>query len=242
MGTAERYCAICGSSLEISGLRTGSNSEHAKRIRKAIIDFGRRRRAGQTSGQYQHHEDESDVPEDEDSYSCEHSYDPAVMACRDTTLPNHDRFIGHVRLVMYDPNIKEPSKYFISGPAQVDDFGWGTVDGGHPERPDEEFENVMYMEYEDDQTKAFPCHGLCLQIAAKVILGVPDSRLLDPKVLYRVMCDDLHDGVDGESAILNLDYGDITTGEQYWECEAGEEVSGWLCNHLAARVLKCIWE
>jgi hypothetical protein len=227
MGTADRYCAICGASLGIVPLQTGSNSDRAKRIRKEIIEHGLRRRAGQTSKQYHHgdSESEAEIPEIDHSFTIEHRYDPEVMACRDVTLPNHDRFIGYVRLVMHDPNIKKSSQYFISGQAEVDDFGWGTVNGGHPERPDEEFENVMYMEYEEDQTKAFPCHGLCLQIAAKAILGTPDSRLLDPEALYRVMCDDLHDGVEGEDSTLQLDYGDITTGEQYWECEAGEEVS-----------------
>lgn len=226
---ADSYCAICGASLGITALQTGLNTDRAKRIRKEKIDFGLRKRADQTDGQYYHEDSDSDVP-DMETYYIEHRYDPDVMACRDTTLPNYDRFIEHVRLVMYDPNIKTSSQYFISGQAEVDDFGWGTMKGGgHPDRPDEQFENVMYMEYEDDQTKSFPCHGLCLQIAAKAILGKPDSRLLDPEVLYRVMCDEFH---DGNFSSLELDYGDITTGEQFWESEAGEEVSGTSLQHF----------
>lgn len=226
---ADSYCAICGASLGITALQTGSNTDRAKRIRKEKIDFGLRKRAEQTEEHHYHEDSDSDVPEME-TYYIEHNYDPDVMACRDATLPNYDSFIDHVRLVMYDPNIKTSSQYFISGEAEVDDFGWGTMKGGgHPDRPDEQFENVMYMEYEDDQTKSFPCHGLCLQIAAKAILGKPDSRLLDPEVLYRVMCDDFH---DGNFSSLELDYGDITTGEQYWESEPGEEVSGTSFQHF----------
>lgn len=203
----------------------GSDSDRAKRIRKEKIDFGLRKRAGRTEGQDYHHDDsDPDVPEME-TYYIEHQYDLDVMACRDATLPNHDRFIDHVRLVMYDPKIKGSSEYFISGQAEADDFGWATVKGGHPDRPNETFENVIYTEWEEDQTKAFPCHGLCLQILAKVILGKPDSKLLHPEVLYRIMCDDFHEGPEGSDPILNLDYGDITTGEQYWACEPGEEAS-----------------
>ena len=218
---ADSYCAICGASLGITDLQIGSNSDRAKRIRREKIGFGIRQRADQTEASYYHEDSDSEIPEME-TYYIEHQYDPDVMACRDATLPNYDRFIHHVRLVVYDPNIKTSSPYFISGQAEVDDFGWGTVEGGHPDRPDEQFENVLYSEWEAGQTRSFPCHGLCLQLLAKVITGKPDSRLLDPEVLYRAMRDDF----DAGPYNLNLDYGDISTGEQYWECEAGEEVSG----------------
>ena len=224
---ADSYCAICGGALGDPDLEPGSNSDRAKRKRKEIIEHGLRVRAGQTSGQFPYEKSDEDLPRLEHNYYIEHRYDPEVIACRDGTLPNYDSFLGHVRLVIYDPSIQGSSQYFISGQAEVDDFGWGTVNGGgHPDRPNEQFENVMYTVYEDDQTKSFPCHGLCLQIAAKAILGNPDSNLLNPEVLYRVMCDDLHGGVDGEDRCLwELGYGDITTGDQYWQCEAGEEVS-----------------
>ncbi|GAB7334682.1 hypothetical protein MBLNU13_g06628t2 [Cladosporium sp. NU13] len=192
---ADSYCAICGASLGITSLQIGSNSERAKRIRKEKIGFGIRKRADQTEASYYHEDSDSEIPEME-IYYIEHQYDPEVMACRDATLPNYDHFIEHMRLVI-----------------------WGTVDGGHPDRPDEQFKNVVHSEWEAGQTRSFPCHELCLQIAAKVILGKPDSRILDPEVLYRVM----HDDLNGGPYNLNLYYGDISTGEQYWECEAGEE-------------------
>jgi hypothetical protein len=242
MGTADYYCAICGISMGTTQVEIGSGSERAKRIRRKIIDAGLRE-GGSRDGRYRRtwwevHErpvgqakddtddypdNESDLPDSEHAYSIEHSYDPGVMESRDSTLPNYDCWFKHVRLVMYDPDIsKAPSKYFISGIAQPDDFGWGTVDGGHPDRPDEQFENVLYSEWEpEEQTKSFPCHGLCLQIAAKAIMGSPDTRLFNPEALYNTMCD-LH---DEDERSLNLDYGDISGQEQYWDCKAGEEVS-----------------
>lgn len=221
MGGSDRYCAICGTSIGISRMDIGSSSERAKRIRKEIIELGVRGRDGHR-GEDNYSDSESDLSDShEQRFDIERGYDPEVMENRDTTLPNYDRFHDHVRLVVCDPAIKSSSKCFISGEAHPDSFGWGTVNGGHPERPDEEFENVMYMEYEPDQTKAFPCHGLCLQIAAKVILNNPSSRLLNPDVLYKSMCD-VH---EGGAAALNLNYGDFEGASQFWDCYVGEEVS-----------------
>jgi hypothetical protein len=242
MGTSEQYCAICGASIGITPLQTGSESERAKRIRARIIDAGLRE-GGSRDGRYHriwwevhqrpvgqakddtddYPDNESGLPDSEHAFTIENSYDPAVMESRDSTLSNYERFIDHVRLVMYDPDNKKAPKYWISNSAQPDDFGWGTVCGGHPERPDEEFENVMYTEWEpDEQTKAFPSHGLCLQIAAKMIMGKSDTRLFNPEALYKTMCD-LHD--DDYDKCLNLDYGDISGQEQFWDCKVGEEVS-----------------
>ena len=224
MGGFESFCAICGASLGTCELSVGPSSESAQRIRKALI----REQAGQTEG-----DDDSDwdFVEEEEYYDVEGSYDPEIMARRDVTLPNHDRFIDHVRLVMYDPNIKESSQYFISGEAHPHIYGFAEVYGGHPVRPDEDFSNIMYFSHSEDQTKAFPCHGLCLQLAAKVILSNSDSKLLNPEVLYRAMCDDFHGGQEGDDNCLSLNHGDIEGADQYWECVPGYEVSGIFPRH-----------
>lgn len=228
---SDRYCALCGVSIDIVPLEIGSGSERAKRIRKELIEAGLRELAGghDESAERRQSMSDSDLDTEEDRYFIAHRYDPEVMQSRDTDLPNYDRFIRHVRLVIHDPQIKTGSKYFISGSAEVDDFGWGTIQGGHPERlPDEQFEFAMYVVYEDDQTKAFPCHGLCLQILAKIVLGTPDSKLLNPEVLYKAMCD-VH---DGNNYSLDLDYGYAAgNNEQFWECKPGEEVSGKCLQH-----------
>lgn len=228
MGGWEAFCGICGTSLETCGLdvgpTSGPNCESAKRVRKALINEGLRRRAGLPEQDH----DSDEYPEDEEGYyDAERTYDPEIMAYRDVSLLNYDRFLGHVRMVIYDPQIKESSQYFISDEADPHTLGFAEVYGGHPERPNDHYSNVMYSTGDQtNQTKAFPCHGLCLQLAAKAILGVPNTRLLDPEVLYRVMCDDFHDGPDGRNHFLSLDHGDIEGAEQYWECIPGYEVSG----------------
>jgi hypothetical protein len=217
---SDRVCAICGAAIGIAELEVGSSSERAKRFRKDMIEVGLREHDSYDKREKRVWKEVIEVGiHERECY--DHGYDPEVMESRDATLPNHARFIDHVRLVICDPDIKSGSKCFISGPAKADSFGWGTMDGGHPERPNEEFENVMYITFEDDQTKAFPCHGLCLQIAAKVILGSPDSKLLNPEVLYGAMCD-VH---EEDEPCLNLNYGDVHVLDQYWDCKVGEEVS-----------------
>lgn len=235
MGGSEQFCGICGTSLETCeldiGPTTGPNCESAKRVRKALINEGLCKRAGQPEPDY----DSDEYPEDEEGYyGAEKTYDPEIMAFRDVTLANYDRFLGHVRLVMHDPMIKESSQYFISDEADPGIYGSAEVSGGHPERPNERYSNIMYSTYGDDgnQTKAFPCHGLCLQLAAKAILGNPDSKLLDPETLYRVMCDDFHGGVNGNCEFLSLHHGDIRGVEQYWECIPGYEASSRNLNYI----------
>jgi hypothetical protein len=150
---ADLYCAICGAALGNPDLSPGSNSDRTRRKRKEVIEHGLRVRAGQIRGKFSSRKSELDISDLEHNHNIEHKYDSEVMACRDTTLPNHDRSIGHVRLVM-------------------------------------------------------------------------NSSLLNPEVLYRVMRDNLHGGINREDRYLfAMGYGDITTGEQYWEYEAGEEVS-----------------
>ena len=233
MGGSEQYCGICGTSLESYGLDigpdSGPNYESANRVRKALINEGLRKRAGQPEVDY----DSDEYPEDEEGYyDAEKTYDPEIMAVRDVTLPNHDRFLGHVRLVMHDPKIKESSQYFISDEADPGVYGSAEL-SGHPERPNEHYSNIMYSAYGDhgNQMRAFPCHGLCLQLAAKVILGNPDSKLLDPETLYTVMRDDFHGGVNGNTDGLSLDHGDVEGAEQFWECIPGYEVSGTVLNY-----------
>lgn len=226
MGGSEQYCGICGTSLgscELDlGPTNGPNYESAKRVRKALINEGLCQRAGLPEPDY----GSDEYPEDEEGYyDANKTYDPEIMAFRDVNLANHDRFLGHVRLVMHDPKIEESSQYFISDEADPDIYGLADVFGGHPERPNEHFRNIMYSAYgnQRDQTKAFPCHGLCLQMAAKVILGNPDSKLLDPVTLYKVMCDEFY---DGNCDCLTLNHGDVEGADQYWQCVSGYEVGG----------------
>jgi hypothetical protein len=236
MGGSERYCGICCASLGICELEVGPNTELAQRIRREVVDIGLRKRAGQRT---ELNRRDWGVDEEEAYDSVYQTYDPEIMAGRDDTLPNHDSFLAHVRLVMCDPDIKDSSQYFISGEADPNIYGSADVYGGHPERPDDNLEADMYWVLNQGRTKAFPCHGLCLQMAAKVILGHPDARLLDPETLYKVMCDEFHGGVNGFGDCLSLNYGDIQGPDQYWTCIPGYEVSAVISSYLVAHVLIC---
>lgn len=156
---SDRSCALCGASIGIVPLESGSGSERAKRIRKELIEAGLRELAGGPGEHAERRNSRSDFDLDteEQRFYIAHRYDPEVMLSRDVDLPNYRRFARHVRLVIYDPEIKAGSKYFISGSAEVDDFGWGTIDGGHPERRlDEQFEFVCTWSTKTSKRRRFP--------------------------------------------------------------------------------------
>lgn len=202
-----------------------------------MVENGLRQRAGMsTKNEYEYEYSDDDkglcIYDLENSHRIQHSYDPEVMECRDFTLPNYHLFINHVRLVTRDSDIEGSPMCFISGAAEVDDYGTGSLHGilfeHHILGP--EPINVYMYEQRGTAVRGFPCHGLCLQILAKAVVGKPDSRLLNPEILYEIMCD----ARKGGTSMLGIDYGDISGHDQWWNCMPGEEVgitgTLWACH------------
>lgn len=198
-----------------------------------MVETGLRQRAGKSTkndDKHRYSDKNLEISDPEHSWNIQHSYDPEVMECRDTTLPNYHRFIDHVRVIMRDPDIEGSPMYFISGEAEIEQCCTGTVYEYHTSRPDP-IEVDMYLAY--GTMRGFPCHGLCLQILAKAVLGKPDSRLLNPEILYEIMSDER----TCDSKSLKIDYGDISGQDQWWECMPGEEVSATTLRSRGGQVL-----
>lgn len=67
---------------------------------------------------------------------------------------------------------------------------------------------------------AFPFHWCCFEILIRVLTGSTEIGQIDKDLLYHVML-----GLSPQySRYLEIDYGNLTGVEQFWDCVPGEEV------------------
>ncbi|QSS54016.1 F-box domain-containing protein [Histoplasma capsulatum var. duboisii H88] len=68
---------------------------------------------------------------------------------------------------------------------------------------------------------AFPFHWCCFEILVRVLTGSTEIGQIDKDLLYHVML-----GLSPQySRYLEIDYGNLTGVEQFWDCVPGEEYS-----------------
>jgi hypothetical protein len=199
-------------------------SEKAQRVRSKVLRNRRRRTPEPEEPDSESDEDDDDICGDEHRYSLSLSYDPQMIEGHDTS------WITELLLVANDPRKKRAPRTFLCGIAEIEHGGFGMCRGTFDEEKygteDYDCEKLPLWTYDSayngwsDGLGNFPCHIPCLKLLARAITGTEDFHQLDIYPLHRAMA---HLSRDGGRA-LNLDYGDKTDLDQYWDSYPGEEV------------------
>ena len=149
----------------------------------------------------------------EDSYREKNSYDPYKLQADDV------RWIDRCRCLAFNPNAPGVTKAYISGRGRYDDYGSFDVrrPGSDP-NDDHDRTHTCFFAFSPDESSSFPFHEECYRILAKA-LEHKRYQDIDKDVLYGVMA--AHTPEYGRA--LDISYGGISGGEQFWMCISGEE-------------------
>ncbi|KAM5386963.1 hypothetical protein ACJZ2D_000256 [Fusarium nematophilum] len=208
MGEFDCYCAICCAALHTRA-EIGSSRPRALNRRRALVQ---RKRDGIDSdaemdddGMSEHESD--DWYEDEE----DHSYDPDLVS------PESLEWLDEVSCIGFNPCATGDRRTFFADAAPYDDYGvLELIPGDDPNQP-EETEVVCY----DDRSAVFPFHRVCHRMLEKAFISTKTALTIDRDVLFEVMAR----LSEQYSTCLDINYGDISGRDQFWEPIPGEEFS-----------------
>ena len=215
------YCAICGSCTD--QFQVGTRSEKALRVRSKVLRNRLRPRSEPNEPVSESDDDRSErLYDEEHSYHLSHSYDPQILEGHDTS------WITELLLVANDGRKRRAPRTFLCGIATMEPGGFntceGTYNGGEKYGAEHyDCEKLPLWRFSDERASLgnYPCHIPCFKMLVRAITSSEDFRQLDIYPLHRAM---VHLARYGVGRGLDVDYGDKSGLDQYWESFPGEEV------------------
>ncbi|KAH7406456.1 hypothetical protein DE146DRAFT_753024 [Phaeosphaeria sp. MPI-PUGE-AT-0046c] len=151
------------------------------------------------------------------SFYEKHAYDPTKIGREDV------QWTDRARVLAINPEWEGEKKAYLSGRGRYSDligkFDFDVIGNGQDPRDTHADKHPVYQLYEpEEETVTYPMHEACYELLTKCIATHKTPRI-DKDVLHAVMQQNTQDLANS----LNLDYGNITGADQFWECYAGEE-------------------
>jgi hypothetical protein len=219
MGGWDCYCALCSGPLSTDSVEYGCNDKETLKERRRRIAWkqeklAEKRRRLDDDSIWQVSECDDDSDSQIFDYDERTKYDPDKLDSRDVD------WIGHCRVLGFNPDASGVTKAFVSGRGREQDAGCFvfTGPGDDPNDPGEE-DVIMYHDYNEECIPGYPFHETCYDILVKR-LGYTDKQQVDKDVLFSAMGQKFR----GVGCSLCIDYGSMDGPDQYWLCVSGFEV------------------
>ncbi|KAG5293887.1 F-box domain-containing protein [Histoplasma capsulatum G186AR] len=239
MGSFDIYCSLCCGTLyevEIGGKSKEQRQVRQRLIAKKIQELqAQSERSGlamageqlgnENAAQYTQSENVLvSEEEDEDSWEIQREmdgnrgYDPDIVSEEST------KWLRVVHVLGYNPTAMGLSKTYISGEGTYSDFDaveFSSGDDPNVPQNHNSLDKNWVTCYGFSDLSAFPFHWCCFEILIRVLTGSTEIGQIDKDLLYHVML-----GLSPQySRYLEIDYGNLTGVEQFWDCVPGEEYS-----------------
>lgn len=239
MGSFDCFCALCSGPLGQRWVTFGSKKAKWLARRARRLDLKKRSLAREDVHQSDQEGLENDVAKEnhfvslglpradptEDSegeesgevhdYQENHSFDPTKLSREEVAWLDQSHVVGLNR------QTSGKSVAFVSGRGEYDDYGVFVVEqpGNDPNDP-QDSQYACYTNIEADQFPVYPFHRACLHLFARNV-GLDRVEDINFDILYAVFSQNC---VEWGSS-LELNYGEIEAGEQFWIACPGLEYS-----------------